>query len=1021
MIVKGSQRGAFGLADHLLRTDENESVEVTASRGVVATDVYGAIAELDAQALGTRARKRVFHAHISPDRSLSPEQWSRAWSVHEEVHCLTGHAFIEVQHGKRGRPLHRHRIYTRYNMHGELASQHSLSRIKNELISRKLEFEFGHALTPGRHDSTVAKWARERGWADVAAFIHQLGLAERARYEDRRSAEKDWKCHQQQKRTGVDVDGLRAAVLRAWEGTADQQSFRDALATLHMTLVRGDRAEHVLVDARGGVHELARTLRAARKATGAIQRIGQVRSEVAERLAHDRVAVSEKNRTATVRTVRLTPEAVIKQLSRRQATFTRNDLDGHLAKHVADARERSELVDRVLSASATIKLTDAGSDRTSRYASRELFDIERKMLRQAMALAKCRDAAARPENLQASLKIVDQKLLIATAGGGGLTEDQRTAIEHLAGSRRLSIVHGFAGAGKSTALEAVKIAWVEEGRTVHGVAPTGKAAQALRAAGIEATTVHTFLRKLETDVVKLNRRSVVVLDEGGMADSRLYARLIDAVHVAGAKLAVIQDPKQLQAVAAGAPGRAIAERVGYVSLTNVVRQREEWQRRATIAFNTGRTREGLAAYHERGALSFHETRSAAREALVQAWNRDRIAQPNAAQLILAHSRAEVRALNDAARTEMRKSGHLSGPDVRVQVCQKQETVHGDMRITREQRPFAVGDRILFRQNDPKLNVQNGSFGTLTRIGEQGHRFIVAMDSGNTVGVDTRNYAAIDHGFATTIHASQGSTVDRSYVLATRSLDQSLTLVAASRHRSELHIHAARADFRNGFDGLARQLSRVRKKDSTLDYELPTAVADARRFNGIMSEIAAVRSWLNDKIRTGIAALAAWSDTGGEVTAAGRLQERNERINRGQDLEIDQLGNRSTDPASDERSRALERVPTAPQVTRTRVQDDADKRAANAQQKGSRRDLAALFEKAHGQWRRSLTEWTRGERPNGLRTKALERRLRLISNAMLNGGTVEALDDQIASQAKKWLTARGDNAVLAASRPRHRLR
>ena len=48
--------------------------------------------------------------------------------------------------------------------------------------------------------------------------------------------------------------------------------------------------------------------------------------------------------------------------------------------------------------------------------------------------------------------------------------------------------------------------------------------------------------------------------------------------------------------------------------------------------------------------------------------------------------------------------------------------------------------------------------------------------------------AIDHGFATTIHKSQGATVDKSFVLASRSMDRHLTYVAMTRHRLDTKIY-----------------------------------------------------------------------------------------------------------------------------------------------------------------------------------------------------------------------------------------
>ena len=57
--------------------------------------------------------------------------------------------------------------------------------------------------------------------------------------------------------------------------------------------------------------------------------------------------------------------------------------------------------------------------------------------------------------------------------------------------------------------------------------------------------------------------------------------------------------------------------------------------------------------------------------------------------------------------------------------------------------------------------------------------------GRSVAFDAKNYADIDHGYAATIHKSQGVTVDRVHVLATPGLDRHVistefTIYSASR-------------------------------------------------------------------------------------------------------------------------------------------------------------------------------------------------------------------------------------------------
>ncbi len=79
-----------------------------------------------------------------------------------------------------------------------------------------------------------------------------------------------------------------------------------------------------------------------------------------------------------------------------------------------------------------------------------------------------------------------------------------------------------------------------------------------------------------------------------------------------------------------------------------------------------------------------------------------------------------------------------------------------------------------------------------------------------------DYAAVDHGYATTIHKAQGATVDRAYVLASETMDRHLAYVAMTRHRESATLYAGREEFRD-LGALSARLSRARAKETTLDY------------------------------------------------------------------------------------------------------------------------------------------------------------------------------------------------------------
>src|SRR3546814_7981653 len=112
----------------------------------------------------------------------------------------------------------------------------------------------------------------------------------------------------------------------------------------------------------------------------------------------------------------------------------------------------------------------------------------------------------------------------------------------------------------------------------------------------------------------------------------------------------------------------------------------------------------------------------------------------------------------------------------------------DVRVSAERgaREFAGGDRIMFLKNERGLGVKNGTLGQVERVSPDS--MAVRLDDGRRIAFDLKDYAHIDHGYAATIHKSQGVTVDQAHVLATPGMDRHSAYVALSRseeHTSEL--------------------------------------------------------------------------------------------------------------------------------------------------------------------------------------------------------------------------------------------
>ena len=270
-----------------------------------------------------------------------------------------------------------------------------------------------------------------------------------------------------------------------------------------------------------------------------------------------------------------------------------------------------------------------------------------------------------------------------------LSAEQVEAVRYLCErSGAVATVEGLPGTGKSVLLDAAREAWETAGYTVDrrgavgpgGAGPAGErrhperhAARALERVGAghrapagepataAAPVVNDGMRFANGGrpaVGSLDARTVVVVDEAGMVDSRTLAAVIDATQAAGAKLVLVGDHRQLQPVEAGGLFRALAERMETANLTEIRRQAAPWAREAVHAVAEGRAGAALQAYEERGLLHVGDGKAETVEALVSAWAEAGQEHPAASRLMLAGERADVRALNHQARDHLQQTGHL---------------------------------------------------------------------------------------------------------------------------------------------------------------------------------------------------------------------------------------------------------------------------------------------------------------------------------------------------------------------------
>jgi Ti-type conjugative transfer relaxase TraA len=502
------------------------------------------------------------------------------------------------------------------------------------------------------------------------------------------------------------------------------------------------------------------------------------------------------------------PTIALDAITHQQATFTTRDLAKFVHRH-SDGKEQFDRV--MVAVRASPELVKLGKDGAGqeRFTSRAMVETEQRLERSTVRLEASRRHIVSDHHQARALARAEARGLLLSA-------EQRDAFERVTTPKALSTIVGYAGTGKSAMLGVAREAWESAGYRVQGAALSGIAAENLEAgSGIASRTIASLEHQWAQDRELLSAKDVLVIDEAGMIGTRQMERVIAQAEQRGAKVVLVGDPEQLQAIEAGAAFRSIAERHGAYELTNVRRQQADWQRDATRWLATERTGQAIEAYAEHGAVHAAETRQAARADLVARWDRDRLASPGDSRIILTHTNDEVQALNALARKQMRMSGDL---DEEVAI-----------RTERGERMFASGDRILFLRNERALGVKNGSLGVVESVTPA--RIAVLLDDGRSVGFDLKDYNYVDHGYAATIHKAQGMTVDRVHVLATPGLDAHATYVALSRHRDRVELHYGQDDFADQ-DKLVATLSRERGKDMASDYAPPPAPPPRNPFAGL---------------------------------------------------------------------------------------------------------------------------------------------------------------------------------------------
>ena len=586
-------------------------------------------------------------------------------------------------------------------------------------------------------------------------------------------------------------NGKRQAVSRPWAGEfgdtlkADREAW-SVCVNRHLEMAGVDQRVSHLSHAARGIDDIEPQIH-----------LGSAAKAMLEKDAFtDRSRRYAAIRARNLSIIQEDPERILDILTEKQSVFDSHDIAKSLHSFVDDPRVFRHLHTQITQSPALVPIrAERRCEETGKIAERQLFTT-RDMLKLEIAMVQ---RACRMDQAD-GFWIHERNIKDALTKREFLSDEQIHAVRHATSQNRLSCIVGAAGSGKTTMLEAAREAWEAQGFRVVGAALAGKAAQELQdSAGIPSRTLASLEWAIRSSRYSLTRNDVLVVDEAGMVGSRQLDRILEHAETAGAKVALVGDPAQLQPIAAGGAFRAILERTGYAEINTIRRQKADWQREASQAFSRGDAAEGLRNYRAHNKTHGFRLKVDAVEGLAIAYAEDYIDGKNV--LALAHSNKDVAALNQAIRAQLGERGALGQPA-------PFETSRGPLA-------FSPGDRMVFLQNDRELGVKNGTLATVESASH--NRLAVTTDTGANVIIGAGRYNSVAHGYAVTIHKSQGATVDNTHVLATRGMDRNLAYVAMTRHRQEADLYFGVKSFPAKDGGIEAYMSRINDKKTSVDY------------------------------------------------------------------------------------------------------------------------------------------------------------------------------------------------------------
>ena len=585
-------------------------------------------------------------------------------------------------------------------------------------------------------------------------------------------------------------------------------------------------------------------------------------------------------------------------LTEHESVFYYTDLverAANAASGLLSREQRRRTFEKVLEDRNIVELDkpDTGYDAGARLANTRPFTAAH-TIETERAIHEIAGELSRSERFAISEETVAARVRALRATDYPIDDEQIAAMRAATRAGQIAIIEGAAGSGKTTTLRPIADLYRAQG---HDIIATSVSWRVTLELGTDLDAPCWCVDKLNAGVsngrIPIGARSVIVVDEAGQLSSLQARKILSMARAARAKVIFAGDTRQQQPVEAGPGLRLVRDVTGSVRVDTIRRQKADvedilvaihgedreaarvranvaparekqkildafdalpdaekarvrpWQVVASERFRDGEAARAIAAYDSRGRFHVDSSLDRTFDRLIGDWDRLRTERPDKTSAVIAYSRAEVRALAHLMRERI-LAGY-DGPRYTVQACRGREA-----NAKPEPLELAVGDMIRTGAANFDKMLFNGTRLEILELREDAPTLAEPdtpriwirgrTDRGRIVAFhhdDIRDYHGrirLDYGYAMTMNAAQGLTVDRAFVFANQKPSRETIYPAMTRHRERLDVYVDRKpvelDVRNRrneetagdpvsnaeiLEYLARNWSRSRRKEAAQDY------------------------------------------------------------------------------------------------------------------------------------------------------------------------------------------------------------